>query len=203
MWVIGIVGGVASGKTRVAEQFARLGAHIIQADLLGHAVLREREVIAQLHVRWGDRVLNAGGEIDRAAVARIVFAPSEGGREELRFLESVTHPRIAQRMSEEIAEQRALGTVPAVVLDAAILLEAGWGRLCDRIVYVDVARAERLARARQRGWSEAEFAAREASQLSLKEKRKVADGVIDNAGSIDHTFAQVQQFWQSLNLSRP
>jgi dephospho-CoA kinase len=117
-------------------------------------------------------------------------------------LESVTHPLISQRIQERIAGLQAAG-IAIIVLDAPVLLEAGWNRHCDKIVFVEVPRPERLERARQRGWSEGEFAGREASQLSVEEKRKVADQVIDNSASVDHTLAQLQQFWRSLNPFLP
>ena len=115
-------------------------------------------------------------------------------------MEAITHPLIESRVRDKIADLKR-GGVDLVVLDAPILLEAGWQRHCDRIVYVDVGRDERLRRAMQRGWTEAQFTAREASQLPVGEKRKVADVVIDNSASFDHTFAQLQQFWRSLDPS--
>jgi dephospho-CoA kinase len=107
---------------------------------------------------------------------------------------------IGRRIRERIEELNRMGT-EVIVLDAPILLEAGWDRHCDKIIYVDVNEEERLRRARQRGWTDAQFAAREASQLPVGEKRKVADVVIDNSATFDHTFAQLQQFWRSLNQS--
>ena len=195
--VIGIVGGIASGKSAVADLCKRLGAAVIHADQIGHEVLAEPETIRQLRRRWGERVFGLDGRVNRAAVASIVFEPTHGGSE-LRFLESVTHPRIEQRIREKIQELSQLGN-SVIVLDAPILLEAGWERHCDRIIFVDVNREERLRRAMQRGWTEAQFEAREARQLSVEEKRKVADVVMDNSASFDHTFAQLQQFWRSLN----
>jgi dephospho-CoA kinase len=201
MRVIGIVGGVASGKSRVAEGFARLGARIIRADEIGHEVLREPDVKRALRDRWGTEVFGSDGEVDRAAVAGRVFGP--GQEEERRYLETLTHPRITAAMQAQLDQWRRDGGVPAAILDAAVLLEAGWHRMCDKIVFVEAGREERFKRASRRGWSEAEFASREAAQISLQEKRKLADGVIDNSGSIDHTFAQVRQFWQSLDLFPP
>jgi dephospho-CoA kinase len=203
MRVIGVVGGIGSGKSCVAEQFARLGAQVIRADEIGHEVLRSPDVRDALSRRWGPAVLASDGQIDRAAVARIVFDRSAAGQAELRFLESVTHPRIEASMRARLDQLARQGNVPAVVVDAAVLLEAGWDRMCDVLVFVDASRAQRIARVCGRGWTAADIASREAAQLSVEEKRKVADGVIDNSGSIDHTFAQVQQFWQSLHLSPP
>lgn len=203
MRVIGLVGGIASGKSSVADMFRQLGAKVIQADQIGHEVLGEPDVAEALRRRWGSRILDARGGIDRRAVAGIVFAPPPGDPRELRFLESITHPRIAERMRKQISDFNQAGDVPAVVLDAAMLLEAGWEPLVDKIVFVDAEREHRLQRAYRRGWTGEDFMAREAAQLSLQEKRKLADWVIDNAQSFDHTFAQVQQFWHSLDLPPP
>jgi dephospho-CoA kinase len=199
MIVVGVVGGVASGKSSVTDALGKLGAAIIHADRIGHEVLKEPAVVESLRERWGERVFGADGLVDRKAAASIVFGPPPEGPRELRFLESLTHPRIDARIHEPI-RQLSKDRKAVTVLDAPVLLEAGWARHCDRILFVEVDRAERLRRAYQRGWSEAEFAAREAAQLSLEEKRKVADEVIDNSASFDHTLAQIQQFWRSLNI---
>ena len=84
------------------------------------------------------------------------------------------------------------------VLDAALILEAGWDKLCDYFAFIDVPREVRLARALQRGWTEGDFTAREAAQESLDSKRARADVIIDNSGSPDHTQGQVQRLWQFL-----
>jgi dephospho-CoA kinase len=202
MIVIGIVGGIASGKSAVADLCGRMGAAVIHADQIGHQVLTEADTVRRLRRRWGERAFGADGKVSRAAIASIVFAGTPQANSDLRFLESVTHPRIEQRIRERIKELNRMGT-SVVVLDAPVLLEAGWNRHCDRIVLVDVNRAERLRRALQRGWTESQFANRENSQLSPEEKRKVADVVIDNSASLDHTLAQLQQFWRSLNSLPP
>jgi dephospho-CoA kinase len=159
-------------------------------------------VLAELARRWGARIIQADGTADRAAIASMVFALSPEGAEERRFLESVTHPRIAARVREELDRCRERGTT-VVVLDAPVLLEAGWESLCDRLWFVEVDRAERVRRALARGWTETQFTAREASQWPVSQKRKLADQVIDNSGSFEHTFAQLQHFWHSLNPLPP
>lgn len=203
MLVIGLVGGIASGKSRVAEMFQQLGAEVIRADQLGHQVLEQPDVRRSLQERWGESVFLQNGKVDRGAVGRLVFSGTPAGSRDLKFLESVTHPRIAELMRQQLRELEHRGDVPAVVLDAAILLEAGWRPLCDTVLFVEADREQRLERAYRRGWSPAELSARESAQLSLEEKRKLADGVIDNSGSLDHTFAQIQQFWHALDLSPP
>jgi len=197
--VIGIIGGVACGKSFVAEQLRSLGAEIINVDEIGHAVLREPAVREALAGRWGDEVLDADGQVNRAAIARRVFSANPDGPGNLEFLESLVHPRIGQRLKTRIDSLLRERPGTSVVIDAALLIEAGWADFCDKIVFVDVPRGQRLERAKQRGWTETEFAARESAQASLDAKRKRADWVMDNTGSAEHTFAQVQQFWRTLD----
>ena len=201
MILIGILGGVASGKSEVSSRLRSLGAAVLDADRVGHAVLREAEVRRAVQRRWGEAVLDAAGEIDRRKVAEIVFAAAPESKAELTFLEELTHPRIGQRLQEQLAELHREG-VRAAVLDAPVMLKAGWDRMCQRIVFVDAPRDVRLARARQRGWTEADFAAREAAQEPLETKRSRADVTIDNSLTRQHLFAQVDRFWQSLSLVR-
>lgn len=199
MHVIGIVGGVASGKSLVAEELRALGAVVLDADRAGHEALREPEVKEALRGRWGDSILDSDGQIDRRAVAKIVFAPTLEGARELAFLESVSHPRITARLADKLAELRKRGDIPAVVLDAALLFRGGWDKLCDQILFVDAPRDVRLARAVSRGWTPEHFAAREAAQELLDEKRRRSNVVIDNSGSAEETRERVREFWRVLN----
>lgn len=198
MIVIGVAGGVASGKSLVSEHLQRLGAAVLDADRAGHEVLREPEVMAAARQRWGDRIFGPDGQIDRRQLAQIVFAPAPQGPDELACLEGLTHPRITARLRGRIEELQRQGDCPAVVLDAALLFQAGWDALCDTVVFVDAPRELRLARARQRGWSETEFAAREAAQGGLEEKRRRAHVIVDNSLSPEHTCQQLRQIWRSL-----
>ena len=196
--LVGLVGGIASGKSLVAEQLQSLGAARLDADLAGHEILREKEVIEALHRRWGDGIISLDGSLSRSVIAKIVF--SSGNLEEKRYLESVTHPRIAARLQEQIARHQS-GGKKVLILDAALLFEAGWDKQCDKIIFVSCPREIRLARARVRGWSEADFLAREASQLPLDEKRSRSGFIIDNSGDADQTRQQVGEWWR-LNVGR-
>lgn len=195
--LIGLIGGIASGKSLVAAELARLGAAVLDADRAGHEVLELPEVADALRQRWGERVLDAAGKIDRRAVGQIVFDPSPAGKRELEFLEQLTHPRIGQLLTEQAARWGD-GGARALVLDAPVMEKSGWYGLCDRIVYVDAPRPVRLARARQRGWTEEDFVAREGAQESLEQKRGRADLIIDNSGSLTETREQVERWWQTL-----
>ena len=193
---IGILGGVASGKSLVARQLAELGAGLLDADRAGHEVLRMPHVVAAAGERWGDEILGPDGQIDRRQLARIVFADRPEGISDRRYLEELTHPEIA-RLLEQQAAALAESEVAVAVLDAPLLLESGWDRLCKELIYVDAPQAARRARALARGWNEEDFAAREAAQQSLESKRDRADVIVDNSGSPEQTRAQVEHFWQS------
>jgi len=131
-------------------------------------------------------------------LAAIVFGPGPNAATELEYLESLTHPRIRQQLRSRIAELHAEGRHPAAILDAPVLIKAGWNELCDKIVYVDSPQPLRQQRAQQRGWTAVEFARREAAQEPLPEKQALADVTIDNSGNLEDTRAQVRSFWDSL-----
>jgi len=185
--VIGLIGGIGSGKSAVAAAFAERGGRVITADTLGHEALRQPTILQEVVRHWGDGVLDASGQVDRKALARIVFADPAA----LTQLESLSHPWIRRRIEEEI--QRAQREdVPLVVLDAALLLEAGWHAVCDRLVFVDASdevRRERVTRGR--GWASQQWQARESAQLPLTEKRGRADHVVDNSSTLEHLGRQI------------
>ena len=197
MHVIGILGGVASGKSLVARQLSRLGAVVLDADRAGHEVLRLPRIEAAVRRRWGQKVFGPDGRIDRSLLARVVFADPPDGPRERKHLEQLTHPEIGRLLGRQ-AEALACSGAAAAVLDAPLLLEAGWDKLCERLVFVDASRRARLSRALARGWSEEDFTAREGAQESLDFKRERADVIVDNSGPPEQTQAQVERFWKSL-----
>lgn len=201
MIVIGIAGGVASGKSFVAQSFKKLEAQILDADIVGHEVLREPEVKDELRQRWGSAVFDNDGEVNRSAVAKIVFAKTNDNEEnkELAWLEKLVHPRISKRLRATMDQLASNQQTPAVILDAAVMFKAGWDQFCDKILFVDVPKETRLMRARERGWSDESFEAREDSQQTLEFKRNRADVVIDNSGSLDETLTQIKHFWDSVH----
>ena len=196
--VIGLIGGMGSGKSQVAAEFAKHGARVVNADEIGHEALRQGAIRDALVQRWGREVLDEKGAVDRRRVGRIVFSEET----ERRALESVVHPYIARRIGEEIEAARSDPSVTLVVLDAAIVLETGWSRECDRLVYVHAPRDVRLRRlAVQRGWSAKEVEAREHAQLSLAEKASRADDAVDNSGSPELLARQVEDLLRQWRVS--
>ena len=197
MKTIGLVGGVASGKSLVARLFVELGAGLLDADRAGHDVLsQDPEARSAVLDRWGEKVLASDGSINRAAIAACVFASDDAAQSDREFLETLLHPLIRAKLDDEKRALVAAGR-PAVVLDAPLLLEAGWGPLCDLVVMVDVPRDVRLARAMERGWTEAEFTRREAAQWPVDTKSQHADAVLSNAGSIDDLRREVGHLWDT------
>jgi dephospho-CoA kinase len=196
--VIGLIGGIGSGKSRVAALFRERGARIIAGDDLGHEALRQPLIREQIAARWGRQLLDEKGEIHRRRLAAIVFADPE----QRRALEDMVHPWIKQRMRAEVELAQKEPGVRFVVVDAAILLEAGWNDLCDRLVFVQAPPEMRRQRiAEQRGWTAAEVEAREQAQLPLTAKAVRADYTLDNAGSLDSLEQKVTDLLHLWGLS--
>lgn len=197
MKTIGLLGGIASGKSLVARLLAEMGAGLLDADQAGHQALQLPRIMAAARQRWGEKIFGPDGAIDRRKLAQIVFAPGEQGEQERKFLEELTHPVIGRLLAEQ-AQRFAAEGKKAAVLDAALLLEAGWDKLCKMLVFVDAPLELRHSRALERGWTSQEFLAREAAQLPIEQKRARADLIIDNSATVEYTRAQVERLWQSL-----
>jgi dephospho-CoA kinase len=193
--IIGVIGSIGAGKSVVAGELARLGGELIVADALGHDGLRQPSIKAQIRGRFGDGVFKPDGDIDRRRLASIVFNDDA----ERRALEAIQFPYIGARVREKIAQATNNPAVQFVVLDAAVLLEAGWRKDCDRILLVDAPRELRLERLKSRGWSAEELDRRERSQLPLEEKRKAADAVLVNDGTVAEAAKKVRAVLQSWN----
>ena len=196
--VIGLLGGIASGKSLVANYLANKGAVLLDADRTGHEVLKQEAVKQAARERWGDKIFGPEGEIHRPALAKIVFGPPRDSLTELQYLERLTHPRIGAMLEQQINQIRRQGKAPAIVLDAPVMLKAGWNEFCDRIVFIETPEPLRWRRAEARGWTDEEFKRREAAQESLDYKRRLADVVIDNSGSEAATHAQIDRLWPAL-----
>lgn len=194
--VIGLCGGIASGKSTVAQFFFRLGAKIVDADRIGHEVLRSESVKSQILQIWGEKVFN-DGEVDRKALAKIVFDDADS--RQLAQLEAVTHPSIRQRIEVEIRDaikQKEL----AIVLDVPLLFEADWDKVCDKIVFVDTNDEIRKQRAMSRGWSEESWRLREQKQLSVAQKKERSSDIVDASTSKEAIFQQLKSLWKDWGL---
>jgi len=180
--IIGLTGGIGSGKSTVAEILHDLGAAVIGADRLNHEELNSPGVLAELRRWWGEQVVGPNGLADRAAIRRIVTAdPDQRER-----LERLVHPRIDRRRRELTSSYQADTGVRAIVYDTPLLHEVGQAKLCDCLVFVEADRAVRLERVRRRGWSDEDLERFEKSQLPLDTKSDRADyRVVNNSDMTD------------------
>lgn len=177
--IIGLAGGIGSGKSTVARMLGELGCVVADSDATARAALHDPAIRRRIVDRWGADVLDGGGEIDRSKLAGIVFADST----QRKALETIMHPWIEARRRELFAA--APGDAPALVIDAPLLFEAGLDAECDTVIFVDAPREVRLERVKAaRGWDEAELKRREESQLPLDEKRRRADDILINNGDV-------------------
>ena len=193
--VVGIIGGIGSGKSAVAQWVAsQSNVGVIDADQLGHDVLMETDIKQALRAHFGDDIFGPQGEVQRGVLARRVFGDSDRHRAARHDLEQIVHPEIERRIVDEIVRAGQSGN-EAVLLDAAVLLEAGWQQRCDAVVFVDIPDDVRLRRVQQRsGWTAEELQRREASQLSLSEKRKCSDAIVSNADEVSVAGQQLLNF---------
>ncbi|MEW8978130.1 MAG: dephospho-CoA kinase [Symbiobacterium sp.] len=195
MRIVGLTGSIASGKSTVSAILRELGAPVIDADAIVHDLQRPGTPVTEAIAReFGPAVLRPDGSLDRAALGRIVF--SDPARR--RALEAIVHPAVRAEIERQVEALRREGRA-AVVLDIPLLFETGWDKRVDEVwvVYVD----ETTQRARlmgRDGLSPAEAEARIAAQMSLEEKMRRADRVIDNRGDLARTRAQVLAAWQAV-----
>lgn len=194
MKIIGLIGGIASGKSAAADALRSLGAVVLDADAAVRKQFAESDVQRLLAERWGAEILDEAGQPRRAAIAARIFDPSQEGEHSRRWLEGVLHPRVRRQFEAEIAQLRPNGC-PAIVVDAPLLLEAGWADMCDELVFVDCPADIRRSRAASRGWPSGEFERREAAQMPIQQKRARATWTLDSSGSLAELAEQVGQFW--------
>jgi len=194
--ILGIIGGIGSGKSAVAGQLAReWNIARLDADRAGHAALEQGDVKLQLVDVFGEDVLDADGNVIRPAIAKLVFGDSPENSNRRQQLNEIVHPVIHEIIEDELVSAME-GNPDLIVLDAALLLEAGWSSMCDGIIYVDTPLETRQQRVKERGWDADELIRREASQLPLTEKRQRSDFTVDNSGEIEATAAQLSNWLQ-------
>ncbi|HTX35763.1 MAG TPA: dephospho-CoA kinase [Bryobacteraceae bacterium] len=196
MLKVGLTGGLACGKTFVGEALASYGCLLIQADLLGHAVLAPGgEAYQQVVEEFGGSILGAEGAIDRRALAAEVF----GSPDRLARLNRLVHPPVVRREEQLLAEFAAREPHGIAVLEAAILIETGSHKRFDRIILVVCEEERQVERAlRREGANLVDVRARLSRQMPLAEKRKFADFVIDTSGEKEDTLRQTRAVYEAL-----
>jgi len=196
MYVIGLTGGIGSGKSTIARMLQQKGARLLSADAVGHEVYEPaRPAFQEIVDAFGREVVGADGTIDRKVLSSIVFGDDP---EQLRRLNAITHPRMKELMREKLAAERAGGTRIAV-LEAALLFDAGWDDLTHE-VWVTVAPAEVAAKrtAERSGISVEEALSRIRAQMSNEERVARSQVVIDTDCALAETEKQVHEEWQRL-----
>lgn len=197
--IIGLLGGLGSGKSAVAALFRELGARVLDADAIAHRCRELPEVRKRIEAELGTGVLDQDGRVDRARLAARVFDDPEA----LRRLERILHPMVLKEMQNAIERIAREEPGARIVLDVPLLQESGLDRRCDVLVFVAADAATRWRRAEARsGWHLEEARRREALQAPLEEKRRSARFVIDNNGSLDRTRERVREIWEQLGTHR-
>lgn len=195
--VIGLTGGIASGKSTVSGMFADLGATVINADDAGREVVAPGEpALAELVAAFGPEYLTEEGGLDRKALGSRVF----GDRRALAVLNRITHARIGRRLSDQLGDlARRAPALPIVVVEAAVLIEGGWAPLVDRILVVVTQPSVQVARLIDGfGFTAAQADARVHAQLPLRSRLRFADYQVGGEGPLDFTRAQAAAIWDEL-----
>ena len=197
MRVVGLTGGIASGKSTVSAMFRDLGAEVVDADAVAREVVEPGTPgLVEVAGRFPG-VVDSAGRLDRAALGRRVFADPA----ERRALEAILHPRIREEVARRM-EALVRGGVTVALYDAALLIENGLHRGMDGVVLVTVPESVQRSRLAARdGLDEVDVTARLAAQLPLADKRAYATWVVDNGGSLDETRVQVRQIWEEIRRS--
>ena len=197
MKTVGLIGGIGSGKSTVSQFLAEMGAVILDADKVGHEALNSdtdirREVVAA----FGKQVLAPNGDIDRRKLGEIVFKNFDS----LSRLNQIMHPRMFEIVKAQLEDYQQQG-VDVVILEAPILLEAGWTSLVDEVWVTVVSEDTVLRRLEKRtGLSEEEVLARIHSQLSTEERVRHADVVINTDCDLDEVKTKVKELWKGLSV---
>ena len=194
MFVIGLTGGIGTGKSEAARYMVSLGAALIDADLVGHEAYRPHaEAWERVVEAFGEGILQTNGEIDRRGLGAIVFSDPE----QLARLNGIMHPLMARMVQGKIEALRREGK-DVVVVEAALLFEAGWDSLVQEVWVTDASEEAVIHRLEQRnGMSEEEARKRLSSQMSRSERLERADQVIDNSGDLAKMKKEINELWET------
>jgi dephospho-CoA kinase len=186
--IIGILGGIASGKSTVAAEFAKLGCKVIDADKIVHELLQKTVVKDKVIGLFGQAILDSAGKIDHRKLAEVVFTDAD----KLSSLNKIIHPLVLERTEELVELYNRQGGIKAIVLDMPLLAEVGWAERCDKLIFVDCKPKLRIERAKKmRGLDENQIKIRENFQISLDNKATIADNSIDNNSDFQALVRQV------------
>ncbi|MDO4540370.1 MAG: dephospho-CoA kinase [Syntrophomonadaceae bacterium] len=196
MKIIGLTGGIASGKSTASQILRELGAAVIDTDKLAHRIMEpEQPAWHDIVEHFGPEVLNQDKTIDRAAMSAIVFRQPD----RLELLNRITHPRVFEMLRQELAHQEAQRPDGPVFIEAAILFESGLDEMCDEVWVVWVDSDTQIKRLMERnGFDREEAARRIAAQMPLDEKARRAEVLIDNRGDLEQLRHRTEQAYRAL-----
>ena len=193
------MGGIGSGKSTVAAEFAKLGCKVVDADKIAHKLLDSKTVRDKIVGCFGRVVLDPAGKISRTKLANTVFSDAD----KLASLTSIVHPLVLARADGLIERYQKQGTVKAIVLDMPLLVEVGWDKRCDRLIFVQCSRSLRVKRARSVGVrGEKQLRAREKFQISLDSKQALADNAVNNNYGYSELAKQVADIFSCITDSK-
>jgi dephospho-CoA kinase len=193
--IIGILGGMCSGKSTVAAEFGKLGCAVIDADQISHQMLDDKSVRAKITRVFGREILDDKGKISRPELANMVF----GDPGKLTKLTGIIHPLVLAEVEQLTARYKEEPAVKAIILDIPLLMEVGWEKKCDFLIFVDCKPPLRLERARKTGVFDADkLKVRENLQISLDNKKHIADNIIDNNSDLSGLSKQIAGIFTSI-----
>ena len=193
--VVGIVGGIGSGKSTVAAEFAKLGCKVVDADKIAHELLEKKAIREKIVGLFGQAILDSAGKINHKKLADIVFADAD----KLSLLTGIVHPLVLARVEQLIEQYNRQARVKAIVLDMPLLVEVGWAKRCDRLIFVDCRRPLRVNRAKKLGvFDENQLKIRENFQISLDNKADLTDNIIDNNSGFSALVKQVTDIFSCI-----
>ena len=197
MYIAGLTGGIATGKSTIAGMFREEGAIIVDADRIAHEVVKKgAPAWKKIKAHFGDRILLPGGEIDRECLGGIVFHDAQ----QKENLNRIVHPFVFRKMEEEIAHARSVNPRAIVILDVPLLIETGMHQALPEVILAYIPENMQLERLMARdGLSKGDAEARIRSQMPIDSKKQMADIVIDNSGSIDATRKRVRDVMAGLH----
>jgi len=192
--IIGIIGGIGSGKSTVAAEFVKLGCKVIDADKIAHELLRRKTVKEKIIASFGLDVLDSKRRVDRKRLGYIVFADAD----KLSILNGIIHPLVIQHAEELIEQYNRQNQVKAIVLDMPLLVEVGWAKRCNRLIFVDCEQKIREKRAKKLDFDKNQLKIRENFQISLDNKKNLADNTIENNSDFSAMVRQVADIFSDI-----
>jgi len=192
--IIGIMGGIGSGKSTVAAEFAKLGCKVIDADEIAHELLNKDTIKEKIVAFFGRDVVDSKGNINRKRLGEIVFADYD----KLTKLNGIIHPLVIERAEELIEQYKRQNQIKAVVLDMPLLVEIGWAGRCNKLIFVNCKEKIRAERAKKMGFDKNQLKIRENFQISLDNKVALADNTVENNSDFSAMVRQVADIFSDI-----